>query len=58
MSNNHLSTKEADSKRSMYNGKPYRSKTLKELARKQAYKGTDGAYHSAVEVLFHPKPKE
>ena len=43
--------------RTYVNNKPYRSKALKELARKKAYKDMDGSYRSSVEVLYHPKPK-
>lgn len=55
--NNGLTTKEADSKRSMHNGKPYRTKAQKVLARETAYKGKDGTFHSTAPVSHHPKPK-
>lgn len=55
--NNSRSTKDADAMRNMTNRKPYRSKALKAQAKKNAYVGVDGAFHSNTEVMFHSSPK-
>ncbi len=40
------------------NKKPYRSKELKELARKTAKKDKYGHWHSDVPVLYHTAKKD
>jgi len=42
---------------SMYNGKPYRTKSQKALAKANATKRDDGAFRSSAPVTYHPVPK-
>lgn len=48
-------TQEAHLGRDMVNHKPYRTKALRDLARRHAEIGKDGAYHSNVGVLYHER---
>ena len=42
---------------SLHNRKPYRTASQKEEARRTAYKGKDGAWHSPAPVSYHSAPK-
>ena len=46
-------TAEVEKFRDMINHKPYRTPTQKEEARKTAFKGKDGAWHSTAPVSYH-----
>lgn len=43
--------------RNMWNGKPYRTAAQKRDARREAYRGNDGTFHSDAPVSWHPVPR-
>ncbi len=44
--------------KNLYNGKPYRTKEQKALARKTARKDKDGAWRSDAPLSWHSKAKK
>jgi len=40
-----------------HNGKPFRTKAQKRMAREHAEEGRDGAWRSFAPVSYHPMPK-
>lgn len=44
--------------RNMWNGKPYRTKAQKIVARAEAEKCRDGTFRSTAPVSWHPVPRQ